>query len=68
ETGPLEVTVSDAVEAPFFVLGQDTNEEWIATLFAGLTPEELAGLMRLLGTTKASIQRAARPANPEDAT
>jgi len=45
----------------------ERHEEWIANLFAGLAPEELAGLMRLLGTTKASIQRAMRLANPEDA-
>lgn len=29
---PFEMTLAGAVEAPYFVLGENTNEEWIATL------------------------------------
>ena len=30
--GPLEVTVSGAMQAPFFFKGKTTEEEWRATL------------------------------------
>ena len=40
----------------------ERHEDWIADLFAGLGPSDLPGLMRLLGTTKQSIQGAIRRA------
>lgn len=36
----------------------ERHEEWIADLYAGLGGEDIAGLMRLLGQTKRSIQQA----------
>ncbi len=30
--GAFDVTIENAVEAPYFVLGQDTNEDWLNTL------------------------------------
>jgi DNA-binding MarR family transcriptional regulator len=43
----------------------ERHEAWIADLFAGLAPEDGAALMRLLGATKLSIQKAIRPATQE---
>lgn len=43
----------------------ERHEQWIADLFAGLGPAELPGLMRLLGSTKQSIQSAIRRAGAE---
>jgi DNA-binding MarR family transcriptional regulator len=36
----------------------EQHELWIADLFAGLEPPDVTALMRLLGTTKQSLQRA----------
>lgn len=36
----------------------EQHELWIADLFAGLEPQDVAAMMRLLGTTKQSLQRA----------
>lgn len=41
----------------------ERHEEWIADLFAGLGAPDTAGLMRLLGMTKVSIQKAILRAN-----
>ncbi len=31
-TGPFHITISNAVEAPYFVLGRDTDQEWINSI------------------------------------
>ena len=36
----------------------ERHEDWIADIFAGLAPPDVAGLMRLLSSTKISIQQA----------
>lgn len=43
----------------------ERHEEWIADLFSGLGEADLPALMRLLGTTKQSIQGAIRRAGAE---
>jgi DNA-binding MarR family transcriptional regulator len=43
----------------------ERHEQWVADLFAGLGPGDLPALMRLLGSTKQSIQSAIRRAGAE---
>jgi DNA-binding MarR family transcriptional regulator len=48
-----------------FRIMAERHEQWIADLFAGLGAPDLPALMRLLGTTKQSIQGAIRRAGAE---
>jgi DNA-binding MarR family transcriptional regulator len=41
-----------------FRIMAEQHELWIADLFVGLEPSDVTALMRLLGTTKQSLQRA----------
>ena len=48
ETAPFELTINGAVEAPFFILGETTDEDWVNSLrdapapYAELVSEHLA--------------------------
>lgn len=51
------ISLTERGRAEFRVMAK-VHEAWIAEMFAGLDQAEIAGLMDLLGKTKASVQRA----------
>ncbi|TCT10577.1 MarR family transcriptional regulator [Tepidamorphus gemmatus] len=51
------ISLTERGRAEFRAMAK-VHEAWIAEMFAGLDQAEIAGLMDLLGKTKASVQRA----------